>query len=235
MKPLRIRERARRLLNRLSRPEDIRASKRKWDKLAAENGRYYVLSSHGKEIDEATFREEGERDYRALVAEDTLLKEKLGGSSDKRALEIGCGLGRLTEFFARDFGSITGVDISEEMIRGAKERLAHLKNVTLFATDGLTLPVADASIDLVFSYIVFQHMPDAATVEQNLKEVCRVLKHGGIAKIQVRGAEAEKGTWFYGVSFRHADIARIFESLPATLVREEGEGERYYWVTFVKR
>ncbi len=223
-----------RLYNRLMPTEDINQSKEKWNSLAKDNARYFVLSNYGKEISEEVFREEGEADYKALVAEDSLIKESLGDFSTKRVLEIGCGIGRLTEFFADDFASVVGIDISEEMIEQGKKRVEGKKNISLVVGDGQTYPLGDASIDFVFSYIVFQHMPDAATVRKNFEEIARVLVTGGIAKVQLRGVEVKKGEWFYGPSFNHAGVLEILEGLPFELIREEGEGERYYWITLRK-
>jgi glycosyltransferase involved in cell wall biosynthesis/SAM-dependent methyltransferase len=211
------------------------ASKEKWNSLAKQNARYFVLRNYGEDISEEKFRDAGREEYAALVADDVLVRGRLGSFSDKKVLEIGCGLGRLTEFLAEHFQAVVGVDISEEMIRGATERLRGKKNVMLMATDGRTYPLADGSVDFVFSYIVFQHMPDKATVAANLREVFRVLRPGGIAKIQLRGAPVRTGAWFYGPSFSHEDVAQLFQTLPADIVREEGEGERYYWVTAVKK
>ena len=42
-----------------------------------------------------------------------------------RALEIGCGPGRLMKPLSRNFGEIHGVDVSDEMVRLAREREAH--------------------------------------------------------------------------------------------------------------
>jgi ubiquinone/menaquinone biosynthesis C-methylase UbiE len=74
---------------------------------------------------------------------------------------------------------LTGIDVSGEMVRKARARLGHLPNVAFVEGDGLTLRgIDDASIDLVFSHIVFQHMPRHA-VAGYFREVHRVLRRGG--------------------------------------------------------
>ncbi len=102
-------------------------------------------------------------------------------------------------------------------------------------SDGQTYPLEDASTDFVFSYIVFQHMPDTATVRKNFEEIARVLVAGGVAKIQLRGVEVKKGDWFYGPSFTHDEMLAVIEGLPFTVLREEGVGERYYWILLQKQ
>lgn len=216
--------------------ESIASSKQKWNALGKENARYYVLSTHGKSVSEEQFIEDGLRDYQLHISSDNLLSERLGDFSTKTVLEIGCGIGRITSCFSDYFKHVFGLDIAESMIEQARSRLADKKNVTLVATDGLTYPVPDASVDFVFSFIVFQHMPDAAIVESNFKEISRVLKSGGVAKIQLRGIplRVSKKEWYYGVSYSHDDVVGLLERVPVKLVREEGVGEKYYWITFTK-
>jgi SAM-dependent methyltransferase len=93
-------------------------------------------------------------------------------------LEIGCGVGRWTRPMAKTFESVHAVDVSPGMIRKAAEATDGLP-VTLYETDGLTLPVESASIDGVFSSHVFQHMEAFEDVLANFREVARVLKPGG--------------------------------------------------------
>lgn len=104
------------------------------------------------------------------------------------------------------------------------------KNVELFATDGLHIPLPDNSRDFVFSFIVFQHMPDKETIKANLKEIGRVLKTGGIAKIQLRGLPTSKKNWFYGPSFESKNIPELIQSTGLSILQTSGGGSRYFWV-----
>jgi trans-aconitate methyltransferase len=57
------------------------------------------------------------------------------------------------------------------MIRQANERLGTLPNATFHETSGADLaPFFDAMFDLVFSFIVFQHIPDRAVVFNYIRE-----------------------------------------------------------------
>ena len=51
-------------------------------------------------------------------------------------------------------------------------------------------PLPDACFDLVFSYIVFQHIPSAAVIRSYVREAGRVLKPGGAFKFQVNGDQS---------------------------------------------
>jgi SAM-dependent methyltransferase len=211
--------------------QSIQESKKKWNGLAEENGKYYIVSKEGKSITDEKFKELGQQNYTELVAQDDLVKETLGSFSDKRALEIGCGIGRVTEFFANDFKKVVGLDISDKMVQDAKERLAHIANLEFIATDGEHYPIEDQSVDLVFSYIVFQHMPSVKVVKENFKEIRRVLKDSGIAKIQVRGGnKVLKGSWYYGPSFRSNDIHKMMEEVGLEIVKEGDDSIKRYFV-----
>jgi SAM-dependent methyltransferase len=81
-------------------------------------------------------------------------------SLDLDALEIGCGVGRMTRMMARIFRSVTAVDVSTEMVERAKTHLKGLDNVTVVW--GMALPFQrwrKHPFDFAFSFIVFQHIP----------------------------------------------------------------------------
>ena len=90
-------------------------------------------------------------------------------------LEIGCGLGRLLDFFSRHYQVIpSGVDISEDAIRLAQERLpAIAKNIKCATAE--KLPFIDCSFDYVLCWAVF----DLTEQSKALAEMMRVLKPGG--------------------------------------------------------
>lgn len=211
--------------------ETIERSKKKWNKLAEDNARYYVVSRKGKKITENDFNETGEQNYNELVATDALVKDKLGEFSDKTALDIGCGIGRLEQFFAPDFKKVHGIDISEEMIQQARKRLSSFRNVEIWATDGKTYPFGKDTFDFIFSYLVFQHMPSRAVVEQNFKEIFRVLKPEGVAKIQIRGGHTPfKWQWFYGPSWNEKQAREMVEAIGFKVFKTEGAGTKRFWL-----
>ncbi|OHA26147.1 MAG: hypothetical protein A3D52_00490 [Candidatus Taylorbacteria bacterium RIFCSPHIGHO2_02_FULL_44_36] len=224
----------RKFLNIFLPTETATESKQKWNRLAKENARYFVMTDYGEKIDEPTFRASGQKDYQMLIEQDELLRQRLQPFKTKKVLEIGCGIGRLTEFLADNFNEVFGIDISEEMIEHGKKRLANKNNVRLAATDGLTFPFPDSNFDLVFSFIVFQHMPDIAIIRRNLKEIGRVLKPNGLAKIQLRGLPTSKKNWFYGPAFARRDAEKLIVSLPLTIIKTEGENQRYFWLWLEK-
>jgi (2Fe-2S) ferredoxin/SAM-dependent methyltransferase len=142
-----------------------------WNARAAEDAQYYIASADPDQGD--AFRGSGERDVQAYFDG---IWDLLG--ADKTVLDIGCGIGRMDEFVAPHVGQLVGVDVSGEMVRKAAERLAHLPNVRFVEGDGFSLPVDDASIDLIFTHIVLQHTPRHVT-HSYFRDAFRALKPGG--------------------------------------------------------
>lgn len=71
--------------------------------------------------------------------------------SEGEALDVGCGVGRLSYALAKVMPKVTGYDVSESMIRVAKE--AAPPNLTL------TTQLPAGPFAWINSYIVFQHIP----------------------------------------------------------------------------
>ncbi len=153
-----------------------------WDEKARENATYYISSYRPyDQQDPEEFWKWG-----AILAEKFLLESGLALSGDEAVLEIGCGIGRMTRYFAGRFHHVTGIDVSPEMIRQARENLAGCANVGLEVCNGRDLGgLSDGSFDLVFSYIVFQHIPDPTVTLGYVREAGRVLRAGGSFYFQV--------------------------------------------------
>ena len=111
----------------------------------------------------------------------------------RRALEIGCGPGRLMLPMSRHFDEIHGVDVSDEMLALARHNLREVPNVYLTRNSGSDLSAFSSGyFDFVYSYAVLQHIPSVTVVAHYLEEAARVLKPGGVLCCQVRGGELRK-------------------------------------------
>ena len=155
--------------------------KKEWDSRARADAFHYV-SSFSRDWNDESFYQWGEIQTQVVIDEHF---RRLGlNPSDLVMLEIGCGAGRMTRALASRFKLVFAYDVSEEYIRTAKEHNGHLKNVIFSANDGLSFPaIDDESIDFVFSGWVIQHMPTKEVVIKNIGEMARVLKIGGLYKI----------------------------------------------------
>lgn len=106
--------------------------------------------------------------------------DKFGG---KRLLEIGCGMGTDLLQFARGGARCTAIDLTPRHIEIARHRfrLYDAKGAFMIS-DGERLPFHSDSFDVVYSNGVLHHTPDTAGA---LREVHRVLRPGGVAKIML--------------------------------------------------
>ena len=101
---------------------------------------------------------------------------------DSRVLDIGCYTGSLISNLSQTgFSDVYGVDVdSHAVARGQKLYPALEARITSY--DGVTLPFAEATIDVVTMFDVLEHIPN---VEKFLsQQVQRVLKPGGTLVFQ---------------------------------------------------
>ncbi len=207
-----------------------------WNRRARSDPRYYVALGHpGQSWQD--FVGSGEDLVGALEKE---LGRILSPATREewRALEIGCGPGRLMLPLSRRFGEIHGVDVSAEMVRLARANLASVPHAYVHAADGTNLAqFNDEFFDFVYSYAVFQHIPRREVVLSYLQESRRVLKTGGVARMQFNGLAEGSGkhdTWS-GVRFNAREIAEFARAHDLQLLALEGAGTQYMWATFLKR
>lgn len=125
---------------------------------------------------------EREEDYvQSSIRDANAILKYLGPEDTKtwKALDVGCGVGRIIQQLAPRFGEVHGVDVSDEMLRLAGDRLKEFPNVRLHRLDGTDLKIfPDRSINIMWSYSVFYHMPRELYYGY-LKELSRVMAQGG--------------------------------------------------------
>jgi ubiquinone/menaquinone biosynthesis C-methylase UbiE len=94
-------------------------------------------------------------------------------------VDIGCGPGYLAAAISRRFPglTVTGLDISDEMVRLAKRNWSSsYPGVEFLMGDAQQLPFADNSVDFVVSSLSLHHWVEPRVA---FREVHRVLKPGG--------------------------------------------------------
>lgn len=161
--------------------------------------------------------------------------------STPQILEVGCGVGRLLKHFYSVYEyEVTGVDISPNMIERAKEYLAGtIQFPELYVVDG-TLPIKDATVDLVYSFLVFQHIQTTDEVRKYIDEAIRVLRPGGFLRVQTHAGQPYPGTSFGGFHGRFYPTLKGFAAefvRPGVKVVEEDAGmghKDWLWVTVRK-
>lgn len=98
----------------------------------------------------------------------------------KRILEIGCGSGEISVWFAlQGAARVLGIDISEESIRIAhmrKHENALGDTVQFIACPGEMVPEPDGAFNIIFINVALHHLE----VEQAIRECHRLLAPGGM-------------------------------------------------------
>ncbi len=184
----------------------------------------------------ADWRDRLEGDPRREWAED--FASRLG--PDARVLELGCGgasseTAMLTERFR-----LTGVDVSGEQIRRARERLP---GAEFLQADFLEVELPGESFDAVCSFYVFNHVP-REHLAGLLRRIAGWLRPGGLA-LNAFGASDNRGwtgEWLgadtFFASFRPPENSRLVEAAAFEILREEvvsfaepeGAVEEFQWI-----
>ncbi len=114
-----------------------------------------------------------------------------------KILELGCGQGQDSRFFAGHGYTVTALDFSEKGIAYAQEKApATLRECIDFHVADISRPLdfADNSFDIMYSHLAL-HYFDHATTQKIFAEIHRILKPGGMLAFLVNSADdPEYGT-----------------------------------------
>lgn len=101
----------------------------------------------------------------------------------KLALDIGCGTGRISQQLNTHCQSVIAMDLAFGMLEYAKgQMLNKQQNIQWLQGDAEHLPLANNSVDLVFSSMALQWCDNQQTI---LSEIQRVLAPGGKAVLAI--------------------------------------------------
>ncbi len=157
--------------------------KSNWDHLARLDPMWAVLTNQPEEQSEwdtDAFFETGRTQIQSIL--DLMTKYHYNTNS---AFDFGCGLGRLTQALKQQFAQVTGIDISQEMLKKARQ-LAKKRNTPCSFVDNDRFFQSDYqdSFDFGISLITFQHIfPDV--VKEYLKLIYQNLKPNGVFVFQM--------------------------------------------------
>jgi ubiquinone/menaquinone biosynthesis C-methylase UbiE len=103
----------------------------------------------------------------------------------KRALDFGCGVGRLTQALCKLFDECVGIDIAPGMIKLAKKFNRFGDRCKYYVNDKSDLSIFPAdSIDFIYTWLVLQHI-EPRYVKEYLKEFLRIISPGGVIIFQL--------------------------------------------------
>jgi 2-polyprenyl-3-methyl-5-hydroxy-6-metoxy-1,4-benzoquinol methylase len=159
---------------------------RDWERFGAEDPYYSVINTdryRSKQLDEQLVLEVLQTGESTAGTFLDFAEQRFGPSPRGRALEFGCGVGRLLLPLAREFDHVTGVDISPSMLAEAARNSARagLQNIELVQSDD-ELSEVEGAFDFVLSYLVFQHIP-VTRGEAIIARLFNLVKPGGVAAI----------------------------------------------------
>jgi SAM-dependent methyltransferase len=114
--------------------------------------------------------------------------------ADKTLVEIGCGIGRMTCAFTREYGCVVACDLDAGFLERCFETVGRFGQIdrlrTCHVADGRTLDLPPDSADVAFSYITLQHC-DPADAENLTAEAVRVTRPGGKIVLNYRARSAQ--------------------------------------------
>ncbi len=145
-----------------------------------------------------------------------LLKSFLG--QDKTFLEIGAGNLAVSREIARHVNQVYALDVSNEFTTA----LGPIPdNVTLIISDGISVPVPPASIDIAYSSQLMEHLHPDDAMEQ-LKQIYTALKPGGSyicntphtfnGPHDISMYFEDEATGFHLKEYTNAELANVFKN-----------------------
>lgn len=159
--------------------------RRTFEKLGRDDPLYGVLTDHSRRHNKWNHEDFFATGVAEIAEVVEYLRRVAPDLQHGRALDFGCGVGRLSQALGAHFERVVGVDIADTMVMRAREfnragdRVGYLVNTT----DDLAV-LESRTFDFVYSNITLQHIPPESSTKY-MKEFFRVLKPGGIALFQV--------------------------------------------------
>lgn len=171
---------------------DLKELQDTWDRFGRKDPLWAIISTPEKkgnkwQLDE--FFETGVSEIAAVMRFAAGLKLP---AHHRKALDFGCGVGRLTQALANHFDEVVGLDIAPSMLRLAdkhNQQPARCKYL-LNRTSDLRM-FADNTFDFIYTNMVLQHMrPDYA--KSYIVEFLRVLNPNGLLVFQLPSERVDR-------------------------------------------
>lgn len=161
-----------------------------WDGLGKADPLFAILTDmkkKGNKWDATEFFKTGDDEIARILKQLTKLKVKV---NQNKALDFGCGVGRLTQSLSKYFDVVYGIDIASSMLALAK-KYNYMYNGSradkcqfILKESVLLDKFEDNTIDFIISMITLQHIkPEYA--KEYVGEFLRVLKPNGIAVFHI--------------------------------------------------
>lgn len=164
---------------------NLKDLQKNWDRLGAKDALWSALTHSGKRgkkwnVDE--FFATGVKEVKEVFAHAKALGIKV---YLVKALDFGCGVGRVTQALSKYFDEVHGVDIAPSMIEHAKQHNSYPYKCTYHVYKEADLKLfKDDSFSFIYSNITLQHIIPPYT-KRYIKEFTRILAPGGLLVFQL--------------------------------------------------
>jgi len=159
--------------------------KKNWDKFGKTDPYWAILTDPDKknnQWDVNDFFETGEREVAILMNKINSLDVKI---PLRKALDFGCGAGRLTQALAIYFYEVHGVDVAPSMIELARRHNRRGGKCIYYINEQSSLALfPNNTFDFIFSIITLQHMHPYYS-RKYIREFIRVLTPNGLLIFQI--------------------------------------------------
>jgi ubiquinone/menaquinone biosynthesis C-methylase UbiE len=136
-----------------------------------------------------------------------VISQSVPKGSISKILDLGCGTGRYSNALADYFeANVIGIDPSEKMLAQARRKAS--ERVRYYRASGESIPLRDASVDMVFISMAFHHFerPDRAAAECR-----RVLRREG--SVCLRAAAIDRIESYAYVDFFQGSRPILYRAL----------------------
>lgn len=143
----------------------------------------------------------------------------------KVVLDAACGEGYGSAFLAEVAAQVTGLDLSDDAVDHARQKYGSKANLTYKAASVTSIPLADASVDVVVSFETIEHLLDQ---ELMLDEFRRVLRPDGLLVLSAPNRPVYSDAQNYRNEFhvREHDRAELDALLSARFPQTRWFGQR---------
>lgn len=148
-----------------------------------------------------------------------VLSDFLGPLASKRVLDLGTSTGIIGNYLAEYSADVTGIDIDAPAVEYARATNQR-DNLHFVVGDGMQLPFSDNSFDVVICAQIYEHVPDANRL---VDDIHRVLKPGGVCYFA-----AGNRLMYMEPHYRLPFLSVLPKFLAHRYMRLAGRGKHYY-------
>jgi len=164
---------------------DIKRLQKNWDELGKTDPLWAILThpdKKGNRWEIGEFFKTGESEIGRIME----YAESLDANLQRfRALDFGCGIGRLSQPLCQYFEEVYGVDIAFSMINLAKKYNKHEDKCHYYLNERSDLKIfPDNHFDFIYSVITLQHISPEYS-KNYIKEFIRILRPNGLLIFQL--------------------------------------------------